>query len=394
MNFGKKRLRMAGMLLGITMLGSVFAGCGGEEAENSNEIKVGANFEITGNVANYGTTARDGFKLAIKEANEAGGIDGKQIVIVEADNKSDPAESANAATKLISDDKVVAIVGPATSGAVQAESQIATENKIPIIAPCATSPDITVENGQVKEFVFRGCFIDPLQSNTMANFAANELKAKTAVIYLDSSTDYSKSLAEVFKNKFEALGGKVVMQEAFVAKDQDFKAALTNIKTANADVIYVPAYYEEVGKIVKQARELGITQPILGVDGWDDTKVVDIAGADALNNTYYVTHYIDTDPDVKAFVDSFTKEYGHAPGVFAALGYDAGKMLVDAIKRAGSTDPVAIQKALAETKDLQVGTGKLTVDANHNLIKNAFIIEMKDGVKTLKERVTPTTAEG
>ncbi|MDM8142761.1 ABC transporter substrate-binding protein [Megamonas hypermegale] len=394
MNFGKKRLRMAGMLLGITMLGSVFAGCGGEEAANSNEIKVGANFEITGNVANYGTTARDGFKLAIKEANEAGGIDGKQIVIVEADNKSDPAESANAATKLISDDKVVAIVGPATSGAVQAESQIATENKIPIIAPCATSPDITVENGQVKEFVFRGCFIDPLQSNTMANFAANELKAKTAVIYLDSSTDYSKSLAEVFKNKFEALGGKVVMQEAFVAKDQDFKAALTNIKTANADVIYIPAYYEEVGKIVKQARELGITQPILGTDGWDDTKVVDIAGADALNNTYYVTHYIDTDPDVKAFVDSFTKEYGHAPGVFAALGYDAGKMLVDAIKRAGSTDPVAIQKALAETKDLQVGTGKLTVDANHNLIKNAFIIEMKDGVKTLKERVTPTTAEG
>ena len=385
---------MAGMLLGITMLGSVFAGCGGEEAANSNEIKVGANFEITGNVANYGTTARDGFKLAIKEANEAGGIDGKQIVIVEADNKSDPAESANAATKLISDDKVVAIVGPATSGAVQAESQIATENKIPIIAPCATSPDITVENGQVKEFVFRGCFIDPLQSNTMANFAANELKAKTAVIYLDSSTDYSKSLAEVFKNKFEALGGKVVMQEAFVAKDQDFKAALTNIKTANADVIYIPAYYEEVGKIVKQARELGITQPILGTDGWDDTKVVDIAGADALNNTYYVTHYIDTDPDVKAFVDSFTKEYGHAPGVFAALGYDAGKMLVDAIKRAGSTDPVAIQKALAETKDLQVGTGKLTVDANHNLIKNAFIIEMKDGVKTLKERVTPTTAEG
>ena len=394
MNFGKKRLRMAGMLLGITMLGSVFAGCGGEEAANSNEIKVGANFEITGNVANYGTTARDGFKLAIKEANEAGGIDGNQIVIVEADNKSDPAESANAATKLISDDKVVAIVGPATSGAVQAESQIATENKIPIIAPCATSPDITVENGQVKEFVFRGCFIDPLQSNTMANFAANELKAKTAVIYLDSSTDYSKSLAEVFKNKFEALGGKVVMQEAFVAKDQDFKAALTNIKTANADVIYIPAYYEEVGKIVKQARELGITQPILGTDGWDDTKVVDIAGADALNNTYYVTHYIDTDPDAKAFVDAFTKEYGHAPGVFAALGYDAGKMLVDAIKRAGSTDPVAIQKALAETKDLQVGTGKLTVDANHNLIKNAFIIEMKDGVKTLKERVTPTTAEG
>ena len=253
MNFSKKRLRIAGLLLGMTMFGSIFAGCGGEEAANSDEIKIGANFEMTGNVANYGTTTLEGLKLAIKEANDAGGINGKKITLVEADNKSDPAEAANAATKLISDDKVVAIVGPATSGAVQAESQVATENKVPIIAPDATSPDITVENGQVKPFVFRGCFIDPLQSNTMAAFAANELKAKTAVIYLDSSTDYSKSLAEVFKNKFEALGGKVVMEEAFVAKDQDFKATLTNIKTANADIIYIPAYYEEVGKIVKQA---------------------------------------------------------------------------------------------------------------------------------------------
>ena len=204
MNFSKKRLRIAGLLLGMTMFGSIFAGCGGEEAANSDEIKIGANFEMTGNVANYGTTTLEGLKLAIKEANDAGGINGKKITLVEADNKSDPAEAANAATKLISDDKVVAIVGPATSGAVQAESQVATENKVPIIAPDATSPDITVENGQVKPFVFRGCFIDPLQSNTMAAFAANELKAKTAVIYLDSSTDYSKSLAEVFKNKFEA----------------------------------------------------------------------------------------------------------------------------------------------------------------------------------------------
>lgn len=393
MNFGKRRLRVAGLLLGLTMLGGVIAGCG-SQGSDSDEIKVGANFELTGNVANYGSTARDGLKLAIKEANDAGGIDGKKITLVEADNKSDPSEAANAATKLISDDKVVAIVGPATSGAVQAESQVATENKVPIIAPCATSPDITVENGEVKPFVFRGCFIDPLQGNTMANFAAKTLNAKTAVIYLDSSTDYSKSLAAVFKQKFESLGGKVVMQEAFVAKDQDFKATLTNIKTANADVIFVPAYYEEVGKIVKQARELGINQPILGTDGWDDSKVVDIAGADALNNTYFITHYTETDPEAKAFVDSFTQEYGHAPGVFAALGYDAGKMLIDAIKRAGSTDPEAIQKALAETKDLQVGTGKLTVDQNHNLIKSAFIMEMKDGNKVLKEKVTPESAEG
>lgn len=169
MNFSKKRLRIAGLLLGMTMFGSIFAGCGGEEAANSDEIKIGANFEMTGNVANYGTTTLEGLKLAIKEANDAGGINGKKITLVEADNKSDPAEAANAATKLISDDKVVAIVGPATSGAVQAESQVATENKVPIIAPDATSPDITVENGQVKPFVFRGCFIDPLLQYIIIN---------------------------------------------------------------------------------------------------------------------------------------------------------------------------------------------------------------------------------
>jgi branched-chain amino acid transport system substrate-binding protein len=214
-------------------------------------------------------------------------------------------------------------------------------------------------------------------------------KAKTAVIYIDSSSDYSKSLGQVFKEKFEAAGGKVVMEEAFLAKDQDFKATLTKIKTANADVIFIPAYYEEVGKIVKQARELGITQPLLGTDGWDDTKVVDIAGADALNNTFFSSHYSEKDKDVQGFIEAFTKEYNHAPNVFAALGYDAGKMLIDAIKRAGSDDPEKIQKALEETKDLQVGTGKITMDKNHNPIKSAVILEMKNGSKEMKEKIAP-----
>ena len=208
-----------------------------------------------------------------------------------------------------------------------------------MVAPDATSPEVTVENGQVKPYIFRSCFIDPQQGTVMAKFATENLKAKTAVIYVDNSTDYSKSLGKVFKEKFEAAGGKVLDQQAFVAKDQDFKATLTTLKAANADVIFVPAYYEEVGKIVKQARELGITCPILGTDGWDDSKVADIAGADALNNTFFSTHYSDKDDSVKGFVEAFKQEYGHMPNVFAALGYDAGKMIVDAIKRAGSDDP-------------------------------------------------------
>ena len=218
------------VVAGTMLMGSVFAGCGDEG--NADEIKVGANFERTGNVANYGQATLDGFNLAIKEINEAGGINGKKIKVVEADNKSEASEAVNAATKLISDDKVKVIVGPAVTANVIAESQVATDNKVPVIAPDATSPDVTVENGKVKPFIFRSCFIDPQQGSVMAKFAAEQLKAKTAVIYVDNSSDYSKSLGKVFKEKFEAAGGKVLMEEAFLAKDQDFKAALEKAKEA------------------------------------------------------------------------------------------------------------------------------------------------------------------
>ena len=388
--FFSKKLRLASALLGVAMLGSVFAGCGNDKAA-SDEIKVGVNIEMTGNQANYGNAGLEGIRLAIKEANEAGGINGKKITLVEADSKSEAAEAVNAATKLISDDKVQVILGPAVTANVIAESQVATDNKVPVIGFAATNPDVTVENGQVKPFIFRSCFIDPQQGTVMAKFVTKELKAKTAVMYIDSSSDYSKSLGKVFKETFEAAGGKVLMEESFLAKDQDFKAALTKLKTANADVIFVPAYYEEVGKIVKQARELGITCPMLGTDGWDDPKVADIAGVAALNNTFFSTHYFSEDPGAKSFIDAFTKEYGHAPNVFAALGYDAGKLLVDALKRANSTDPEAIRKAIEETKDLQVATAKITMDpATHNPIKDAIIIENKDGKYTFKGRIAPT----
>ena len=388
--FFSKKLRLASAFLGVAMLGSVFAGCG-SDAGSGDTIKVGANIEMTGNQANYGKAGLEGLKLAIKEANDAGGINGKQITLVEADTKSEAAEAVNAATKLISDDKVKVIVGPAVTANVIAESQVATDNKVPVIGFAATNPDVTVENGQVKPFIFRSCFIDPQQGTVMAQFATQELKAKTAVLYIDSSSDYSKSLGKVFKETFEAAGGKVVMEEAFLAKDQDFKAALTKIKGAQADVIVVPAYYEEVGKIVKQAREIGITTAMLGTDGWDDPKVADIAGAAALNNTFFSTHYFAEDPGAKSFIDAFSKEYGHAPNVFAALGYDAGKLLVDALKRAGSDDPEAIRKALEETKDLQVATAKITMDpATHNPIKDAIIIQNVDGKYVFKGRIAPS----
>lgn len=390
MFFTKKSFRLLGVLAGAALMGTVLAGCGGQQAGSSDTIKIGANFEMTGNVANYGQATLDGLNLAIEEINAAGGINGKKLEVISADNKSEAAEAVNAATKLISDDNVKVIVGPAVTANVIAESQVATDAKIPVIAPDATSPDVTVENGQVKPFIFRSCFIDPQQGSVMAKFASENLKAKTAVVYVDNSSDYSKSLGKVFKEQFEKAGGQVVMEQAFLAKDQDFKATLTSIKTANADVLFVPAYYEEVGKIVKQARELGITSPILGTDGWDDSKVADIAGTEALNNTYFSTHYSDKDESVKPFIDAFTKKYGHAPNVFAALGYDAGKMLAEAIKNANSDDPEKIRDAIEGIKDLKVGTGIITMDAKtHNPIKQAVILQNKDGDRVMIAKIMP-----
>ena len=382
-----RKCKLLAAALGVALMGAAFSGCG--SSAKSDEIVIGANFEMTGNVANYGSASLKGLKLAVKEINDQGGVNGKKIKIVEADNKSEASEAVNAATKLISDDGVKCIVGPAVTANVIAESQVATDNKVPVLAPDATSPDVTVENGKVKPFIFRSCFIDPQQGAVMAKFARENLKAKTAVIYVDNSTDYSKSLGKVFKEKFEAAGGKVLDQQAYVAKDTDFKSTLTTLKAANADIIFVPGYYEEVGKIVKQARELGITCPILGTDGWDDPKVADISGKDALNNTYFSTHYSEKDESAKDFVEAYKKEYNEAPNVFAALGYDAGKMLVDAIKRAGSDDPEAICKALAETKDLKVGTGTITIDENHNPIKQAVILENKDGDRVMVAKIAP-----
>ncbi|WP_196593157.1 ABC transporter substrate-binding protein [Pectinatus sottacetonis] len=391
MNLKAKHFKIAGVLLGATMLATVFSGCGGQKsASDANTIKIGANFELTGNAANYGTSALKGLRLAVKEVNDAGGINGKKIKLEEVDCKSEASESANATTKLITD-HVSAVVGPATTGDVLAASPIVAGSKIPLIAPAATSPKVTVgADGKVKPYIFRSCFIDPQQGEVMAKFAIDTLHAKTAVIYVDSSTDYSKSLGKVFKEKFEAAGGKVIDQEAFIQKDQDFQTTLTKIKAVNPDIIFIPAYYEEVGKIVKQAREMGIKCPLLGTDGWDDNKVIAIAGKQALNNTYFSTHYSNKDKDVQGFIKMFKKENnGEAPNVFAALGYDAGKMLIAAIKDAKSSDPQKIRDALEHLKNVKVGTGIISMNKDHNPIKPAVIIEMKDGNKLLKEKIAP-----
>lgn len=283
-------------------------------------------------------------------------------------------------------------MGPVTSSNVLATLQVGQDNKVPIMTPTATSIKATIDdNGKVRPYAFRSCFIDPFQGTIMANFATKTLKVKTAVIYVDSSSDYSKGLAESFEAQFVKNGGIILGKEAFLQKDQDFKSTLTKIKVMNADTVFIPAYYEEVGKIIKQARELGINTPFIGTDGWDDPKVVEFAGAAALNNTFFSNHYSvqDTDPRIQKFVAAYKAEYGQEPNALSALGYDGALMVIDAIKRANSTDPAKIREALEQTKDLQVVTGIITLDASHNPIKSAVVIEMKDGKQMFKEKMNP-----
>ncbi|VBB06188.1 Hypothetical protein LUCI_1404 [Lucifera butyrica] len=386
-----KMLKILSVLLGVVMLAGLLAGCGGASA--SKDIKIGVVYELTGNTASFGTAALNGAKLAFKEINANGGVLGKQIKLVIADNKGEPAESTNAMTKVITEDKVIAVTGFTTSSNGIAASTVAEANKIPFVAAATTNPKVTYDENakKVKDYTFRVCFIDPFQGTVGANFALNTLNAKKAVVLIDNSSDYSKGLAQFFKAAFTKGGGTILDEEAYLQKDQDFKTILTKIKALNPDMIYLPGYYEEVGKIIKQAREMGITVPFVGGDGWDSPKLAEIGGAAALNNTYFTNHYSveDTSPRSKAFVDAFKKEYGQPPDAMAVLGYDAAYVLVDAIKRANSTDPAKIRDALAATKDFKAVTGDITINDTHDAVKSAVILEMKDGKQVYKATVKP-----
>lgn len=386
--------KLSGVTMAALLVAGLAAGCGGggdkKAASNDKEIVVGVNAELTGNVANYGKSMKSGFELAVEELNKAGGINGKKVRIVEADNKSEPSESGNAATKLVTQDKVIAVVGPATSGAVAASEPILTGAKVPLIAPCATAPEITLtKDGKTKQFVFRACFIDPYQGEIMANYASQDKKFKKVAILHDSSSDYSKGLSKVFTEKFTAQGGTITADEAFLAKDIDFKAALTKIKATNPDAVYIPAYYEEVGKIIKQAREIGLNVPLLGTDGWDSPKLVEIAGKTATNNCYFTNAYTaeDKDPGVQKFISAYKAKFNKVPDVFALEGYNAGLVLFNALKTANTTDGTKLAEALAKTKDLQVANGKFSYDEKHNPVTTALIIELKDGVQTLAKKI-------
>ena len=372
------------------LVASLVAGCG---SKGDKDIKIGMVYELTGNTASYGTSAANGAKLAFKEINASGGVLGKQIKIVSADNKGEPSESANAMSKVISQDKVVAVTGFTVSSCGIAASAVAEANKIPFVAAATVNPKVTFDErtGKVKDYTFRACFIDSFQGTVGANFALNGLKASKTAIMTDSSSDYSKGLTDIFRSTYVKAGGKIVAEESYLQKDQDYKPILTKIKAQNPDLLYIPGYYEDVGKIIKQARELGMTLPVLGADAWDSPVLVEMGGVQPLNNTYFTNFYSieDKNPVSNAFVEAYKKEYGQTPDSMAAMGYDAAKLLVDAIKRADSTDAKKIKEALAATKNFSSVSGEMSLNERHDAVRGVVIIELKDGKQVYKETVKP-----
>ena len=385
-------------LLSVLAAGAVFMGAltgcgGGSKGADGDTIKVGGVLEMTGGSASFGISSKNGIDLALKKINEKGVLGGKKLSLVVADTKSEASEATNAMQKVISQDKVVAVIGPNQSSAVIAAGAINNGSKVVDITPMGTNPDVTVDpkTKQVKPYSFRTCFIDPFQGTVMASFASNELKVKKAAIYIDNTSDYAKGLAQFFKENFIKNGGQVVIEEAYLQKDTDFKSTLTKIKAAQPDFIYIPGYYQEVGLIVKQAREMGITVPMAGGDGWDSAKLPEIAGKAALENTFFSSLYSpdDTSDLNKEFVAEYKKAYNTNPDVFAALAYDSTLLVAKAIEDAGSADPAKIAEAMAKIKGFKGVSGEVTFNEEHNPIKSAVIIEHKDGKQTFKTKVNP-----
>lgn len=356
-------------------------------AKPSSTIKVGEYASLTGKEAGFGQTSHHGIVLAIEEANAAGGVLGKKIELVTEDDESKPGESATAVKKLISRDKVIALLGEVSSTRTLEAAPTAQADKVPMIAPAATNEKVT----QVGDYIFRVCFIDPFQGKVMAKFALSDLRAHHVAILSSVSNAYSLGLAKSFRETFTAAGGQVVTEKSFSEGDKDFRAQLTAVKAANVDAVFVPSYYTEAALIVRQARDLGITVPFFGGDGWEDEQLMKIGG-DAMNGCYYSTHFSakNTDPVVANFVQKYEKRWdGEMPGAFSALGYDAVNVLVNAIKRAGTVEEPQLRDALAATKNVEGVTGLTTLDENRNASKPATIIAIRDGKPQFYKTVAP-----
>lgn len=354
-------------------------------------INIGGVACLTGAAATYGASTRNGTRLAFDDVNDLGGVDigGEKYLIryIFEDDQGSPEVAANAFRKLIDQDEVYAILGSVMSSCTLAGAPIAQDSGVPVISPTSTAVQVT----RTGDYIFRSCFLDPFQGAVVASFSYNDLKAKTAAVIFDSANDYTKGLAEAFRESFEKLGGKVVAYESFVeeSKTFDFSAQLTNIKSANPDVIFLDAYYSAAALMAKQARSLGITVPFMGADGWDSAEFTKLGG-EAVEGGHFCNHYSPEDPRpiVQNFVKKYAEVYGETPDALATLAYDAALILIDSLNRAGSLDRAAIRDAIAAT-NLECVSGVITFDEYGDPLKSAVINKVVDGKFVFQKFVTP-----
>lgn len=355
---------------------------------DSDVIRIGEVGSMTGSEATFGISTHQGVELAVRQINASGGVKGKKLQVISSDDQSKPDEAATVVTKLISVDKVTAIIGEVASSRSMAMAPIAQNNKIPMVTPSSTNPKVT----ELGDYIFRVCFIDPFQGKVMAKFALENLKIKKVAILRDIKSDYSAGLAQYFKEALVKGGGQIVEDQSYESGDIDFKSQLTAIRGADVkpEAILVPGYYTEVGLIARQARELGIQVPLLGGDGWDSPKLTEIGGK-ALENSYFSNHYSNENkaPEIQNFISQFKSSFGVLPDGLSAMGYDAAMVLADAMKRAKSLSTADIRDALATTTKFAGVTGSISIDQQRNAVKSAVVLKVENGYFKYQTTVNP-----
>ena len=386
LTLGLTVLALSALLLGCPPKEGA-SGTPGSTSSNAGDILVGEYGSMTGAQATFGTSTHQGVVLAVEQFNAAGGMKGRKIKLLTEDDQSKSEEAANTVTKLISQNNVIAVIGEVASSASIAAAPICQSNKIPMITPSSTNEAVT----KIGDYIFRMCFIDNYQGPVMARFATQNLKAKRGAILTDVKNDYSTGLTTVIEQTFNSTGGRIVGKQSYSNGDSDFHPQLTTIKSMKPDVIFIPGYYGDAAQIVSQARDLGITVPFVGGDGWESPKLLEIGGK-ALNGCYYANHYFSGDPDpvVRNFVQQYQARWKVIPGALDALGYDAANVLADAMKRAGTTDEPKLRDAIAATKDFRGVTGNITLGPDRNPVgKKIVVIAIKDGQLTLATTIDP-----
>jgi branched-chain amino acid transport system substrate-binding protein len=374
-----KRRFLSAIFLGVALATTTLA---------QDTIKIGEFGSLTGDNASFGISQNNGVQLAVQEINDAGGVLGKKIDLIVEDNQTKQGETTTIVRKLISQDHVVALIGEVASSKSLEAAPIAQASKIPQIATAATNPRVT----QTGDYIFRVCFTDDFQAVVIARFVLEKLQKNKIAFMTDVKQDYSVGLTKIAKDYLQNHNAQIVREQSYSSGDKDFRAQLTDIKAANPDVIIITGYYPEAALIAKQARQFGIKATLVGGDGWDGSSLIPVGGK-ALEGAFFSNHYSNenTSPEVQTFVQKYKKKYNAMPDAFAALGYDATKLLADAIKRAGAPDPSKIRDAIASTKNFPGVSGKITINPERNATKSAVILTIKDGGVHYAETIEPPT---